>query len=198
MGKNGFQGHFWFSQGKKKHCIPLPGPFGQWRYNFRLNLGGALLSVFFFSIKTKSARESHFCPFFRFSSRVEKLFHGHFFRFFPVFFTGRRQIFTGVISRVDRFFSRFFTVFHGHNMLFWGIFTKSLNKKNQVIHGHFSCFTGRLFEIFHGHRFFFHGWNLAKIFTGTIFRSRALFWQKPRFFHWSVFFFTGKKHWFIW
>ena len=76
---------------------------------------------------------------------------------------------------------------------------KELNPKSvlqisdQDFHGHFYCFTGTFFEFFHGKRFFFHGWNLTKIFTGTICISRALFGQKLVFFTGGFFFFTGKK-----
>ena len=51
------------------------------------------LQRFFFPVKIKSARESHFCPFLRFFhgrdfffthtfSRTVEVFHGHFWRFF--------------------------------------------------------------------------------------------------------------------
>ena len=68
-----------------------------------------------------------------------------------------------------------------------------LQISDQDFHGHFYCFTGTLFEFFHGKRFFFHGWNLTKIFTGTICISRALFGQKLVFFTGGFFFFMGKK-----
>ena len=68
-----------------------------------------------------------------------------------------------------------------------------LQISDQDFHGPFYCFTGTLFEFFHGKRFFFHGWNLTKIFTGTICISRALFGQKLVFFTGGFFFFTGKK-----
>ena len=38
------------------------------------------ISVFFLPLKIKSARESAFLRFFGFSSRVESIFHGHFFK----------------------------------------------------------------------------------------------------------------------
>ena len=71
-----------------------------------------------------------------------------------------------------------------------------LQISDQDFHGHFYCFTGTLFEFFHGKRFFFHGWNLTKIFTGTICISRALFGQKLVFFT-GGFFVHGEKtkHW---
>ena len=122
-----FTGTFGF-HGKKK-TLPLSK-------GFTVNSSG---TVFFSPVKTKSARESHFCPFFRFSSRVEKLFHGHFFRFFPVFFTGTQIGFTGRIyqksyhfrgencsnfSRAPIFISRveFDENLHGHDFAFTGTF----------------------------------------------------------------------------
>ena len=42
---------------------------------------------FFFPVKTKSVRESHFRPFFRFFSRAKNCFHGHFFHFFHAHFS---------------------------------------------------------------------------------------------------------------
>ena len=115
-------------------------------------LGGGSV---FFSVKTKSARESHFCPFFRFSSRVEKLFHGHFFRFFPVFFTGTQIGFTGRIYQKSYHFrgencSKFFTgtdFFHGWNF-------------DENLHGHDFPFTGTFWaktSFFSREDFFFHG-----------------------------------------
>ena len=69
-----------------------------------------------------------------------------------------------------------------------------LQISDQDFHGHFYCFTGTLFEFFHGKRFFFHGWNLTKIFTGTICILRALFGQKLVFFPGGFFFFFhGEK-----
>ena len=72
-------------------------------------------AMFFFSMWKKSARESHFWPFFRFFHGQKNnftptfwpifqffhahfFFHGHFFHFFSfffIFFTGRKFIFTG-------------------------------------------------------------------------------------------------------
>ena len=110
---------------------------------------------FFFPVKTKSARESHFCPFFRFSSRVENLFHGHFFRFFPVFFTGTQIGFTGRIYQKSYHFrgencSNFFTgtdFFHGWNF-------------DENLYGHDFPFTGTFWaktSFFSREDFFFHG-----------------------------------------
>ena len=111
--------------------------------------------MFFFPVKTKSARESHFCPFFRFSSREEKLFHGHFFRFFPVFFTGTKNRFHGQnLSKSYHFrgenCSKFFTgtdFFHGWNF-------------DENLHGHDFPFTGTFWaktSFFSREDFFFHG-----------------------------------------
>ena len=74
---------------------------------FLFYMRGMCLKCFLFPVKIKSASESHFCPFFPFSSRVEIFFHGHFFGFFPFF------------SRVEEKFSR--VEFHGlPNFFFTG------------------------------------------------------------------------------
>ena len=121
-------------------------------------------------MKTKSARESHFCPFFRFSSREEKLFHGHFFRFFPVFFTGTKNRFHGQnLSKSYHFrgenCSKFFTgtdFFHGWN------FDENLHGYDFPFTGTFwaktSFFSREDFFYFHGEKKHW-GWVLSICIT---------------------------------
>ena len=114
------------------------------------------LQCFFFPVKTKSARESHFCPFFRFSSRVENLFHGHFFRFLPVFFTGTEIGFTGRIYQKSYHF-------HGKNC---SNFSRAPIFISRV----------EFDENPHGHDFAFTGTFLAK----TSFFSREVFFSREK------------------
>jgi len=107
---------------------------------------------FFFPVKTKSARESHFCPFFRFSSRVEKLFHGHFFPFFPVFFTGTQIGFTGRTLSFSR--GKLLKIFHGHRFFSRVEFDPKSSRARFSFHGHF---LGKNLVFFTGGFFFFTG-----------------------------------------
>ena len=88
----------------------------------------------FFPVKIKSARESHFWPFFNFFHGWQSRFHAHFFHFFHVHFfdfTGTFLKFSPV-SRALFFyfqFSRTLFVFHGHYFLFHGHFFFSRKEK---------------------------------------------------------------------
>ena len=90
----------------------------------------------FFPVKIKSARESHFWPFFEF-------FHGHFSFFTPTFWP-IFQFFHAHFFFHGHFFSVFSRFLHGYTNRFHG---RSLSKK-------LSFSRGKLLKIFHGHRFF--------------------------------------------
>ena len=98
-------------------------------------------------------------------------------------------------------FAHFFDFLHGWKICFtgtfFGFFPFSSRVHKSVSRAEFIkkviIFAGKIAQNFSRVPIFFHGWNLTKIFTGKIFLSRALFGQKPRFFHGRIFFFHGKK-----
>ena len=65
------------------------------------------LSVFFFCVKLKSERESHFWPYLQFFSRAKIVFHAH---FFPLFWNFSRPLFV--------FTPTFAIFFHGLKIWF--------------------------------------------------------------------------------
>ena len=106
-------------------------------YFFVINIPSALTltltSVFFFPVKIKSARESHFWPFFDFFHGRQHPFHAHFFHFFHAHFL----VFTDTFGHFFAF-SRALFYFHAHfffSFFFTGAFFP--------FHGHFLCFFSR-------------------------------------------------------
>ena len=83
-----------------------------------------IVSVFFFPVKIKSARESHFGPFFQFFHGqktnftptfwpIFEFFHAHLFFFHGHKFdrfSGKVHVFTGYFAKI----------FHGHQLYFHG------------------------------------------------------------------------------
>ena len=121
----------------------------------------------------KSARETHFWPFFVF-------FHGQNWFFTPTF-----------LPNYELFHGHFF--FHGHVFGFFSrvkefVFTGRNRKKIAFVFN----FTGEKLEFFHGHRLQFHGWNFWKISRANFnFHGYFLgdFWtfSRPHFFFTATF-----------
>ena len=112
-------------------------------YNDGLHLRHRLEQRFFFPVKKKVARESHFWPFFQFFHGQFLFFTGIFLPFFE-FFHGQKLSFTGK--------NLIFFWFHGQLCVFTG--------KNLIFlrfHGQLCTFTGNFSKFFHGQGFGFHG-----------------------------------------
>ena len=117
---------------------------------------------------------------------------------------GRRQCFYFPWKSkvpVKAIFAHFFDFLHGRKIFFtgtfWGFFPFSSRVQKIGFTGRIYqkviIFAGKIAQNFSRAPIFFTGGILTKIFTGTIFLSRALFGQKPRFFHGRIFFFHGEK-----
>ena len=133
-----------------------------------------LKPAFFFPVKKKVARESHFRPFCQF-------FHGHFFAFFTIFHA-QLFFFSRVILWFLMVFSRAKNRFHGQKFDFFS--------REIFVFRHFYFFTGKFSgKIFHGQFLFFHG-HFFQFFS----RARFFFTGKILgFFTGKVLVFTGKK-----
>ena len=132
-------------------------------------------TVFFFPVKIKSARESHFWGVFRFFSRAENRFHAYFFHFFH----GHSSNFTGTFLKI--FTGWKFSVSGAKILILlicpWKfseirIFRK-FSRANFVFHGHFFCF-------FHGHFYFSRAlsWKFSRVGFFFMVKKNIIGWQK--------------------
>ena len=131
-----------------------------------------VLAAFFFPVKIKSARESHFWPFFDFFHGRQHPFHAHFFHFFHAHFL----VFTDTFGHFFAF-SRALFYFHAH-FFFHFFFTGAFFP----FHGHFLCFFSRK-EKWLSRTLFAKFSRAVKSFHGRI----------VGFFHGWIFIFTGRK-----
>ena len=98
------------------------------RCRCRFEGAGAGAQCFFFCVKLKKGRESHFWPFFQFFSRAKIVFHAH---FFPLFWDFSRPLF---------FHAHFCDFFHGLKIWFHAQNFGNFHGLDLFFHGHFCAY----------------------------------------------------------
>ena len=114
-----------------------------------------LTQCFFFPVKIKSARESHFGPFFQFFHGQNSNFTPTFWPFFG-FFHGEEIHFHGhkfdqFCEKVSVFTGYFANFFHVHQIIFTGMIFCKISRVNFSFHGDFF----KIFQTFSRVRFLF-------------------------------------------